>query len=156
MANPFGNPALRPDVQVVAHAQPFHAYLFSASLDPLRPFTVVADYFVDVPRPEDEVALMTTKEEAIALAVALGQRFAVLMRNYGVTFCGMPLAHAACVRIFLEKTWFRAKKPSPATRLKRHGQIMSPIHWEHSWNYFYRKLKVRGENADGIAAPLFG
>ena len=64
---------LRPDVQVVAHTHPFHACVFSASLDPLQPFTVDADYFVDVPRHEADVALITTKEEGAALANALGR-----------------------------------------------------------------------------------
>ena len=157
---------LRPDVQVVAHTHPFHACVFSASLDPLQPFTVDADYFVDVPRHEDEVALITTKEEGIALAKTLGKKFAVLMGNHGATFCGTSVAHAACVGIFLEKACkaqlagmaagFRARMPSPATRLKRHGQIMTPGHWEHSWNYFCRKLEARGEAADGMPVPSFG
>ena len=29
---------MRPDVHVVAHTHPFHACVFSASLDPLEPF----------------------------------------------------------------------------------------------------------------------
>jgi hypothetical protein len=33
---------------------------------------------------------------------------------------------------------------------------MNEIHYEHSSNYFCRKLKVRGETADGMPAPLFG
>jgi L-fuculose-phosphate aldolase len=156
----------RPDVQVVAHTHPFHACVVSASLDPLQPFTVDADYFVDVPRHEDDVALIATKEEGVALATTLGQGFAVLMGNHGVTFCGTSVAHAACVGIFLEKACkaqltgmsagFHTKMLSPATRRKRHGQIMTPIHWEHSWNYFCRKLKARGETADGMPAPVFG
>jgi ribulose-5-phosphate 4-epimerase/fuculose-1-phosphate aldolase len=156
---------LRPDVQVVAHTHPFHACVFSASLDPLQPFTVDADYFIDVPRHEDDVALITTKDEGVALANALGRGFAVLMGNHGVTFCGTSVVHAACVGIFLEKACkaqlaglsagFRVAMPSPATRLKRHGQIMTPVHWEHSWNYFCRKLKARGESAGGLPMPLF-
>jgi ribulose-5-phosphate 4-epimerase/fuculose-1-phosphate aldolase len=155
----------RPDVQVVAHTHPFHACVLSSSLDPLQPFTVDADYFVDVPRHEDDVALITTKEEGIALSNALGKTFAVLMGNHGVTFCGTSVPHAVCVGIFLEKACkaqlagmsagFRAKMPNAATRLKRHGQVMTPIHWEHSWNYFCRKLKARGEAADGSPIPLF-
>ena len=35
---------MRPDVQVVAHTHPFHACVFSASLDPLEPFGLDADY----------------------------------------------------------------------------------------------------------------
>ena len=157
---------LRPDVLVVAHTHPFYACVFSASLDPLQPFTVDADYFVEVPRHEDDVALITTKEEGVALATTLGKSFAVLMGNHGVTFCGTSVAHATCVGIFLEKACkaqlagmsagFRAGMPNPATRLKRHGQIMTPIHWEHSWNYFCRKLMARDVNADGSPVPLFG
>jgi ribulose-5-phosphate 4-epimerase/fuculose-1-phosphate aldolase len=156
---------LRPDVQVVAHTHPFHACVFSAALDPLQPFTVDADYFVEVPRHEDEVALITTKEEGVALAKALGSNFAVLMGNHGVTFCGTSVVHAACVGIFLEKACkaqlaglsagFRAGMPGPATRRRRHGQVMTPAHWEHSWNYFCRKLQAHGESADGSPRPLF-
>lgn len=156
---------LRPDVQVVAHTHPFHACVFSAALDPLQPFTLDADYFIDMPRHEDDVALVTTKEEGIALARAMGEGFAVLMGNHGVTFCGTSTAHATCVGIFLEKACkaqlagmsagFRASMPTPETRRKRHGQIMTPIHWEHSWNYFCRKLAAQGADPDGSPKSLF-
>lgn len=157
---------LRSDVQVVAHSHPFHACVFSASQDPLQPFTLDADYFIDVPRDESDVALITTKEEGIALAKILGDGFAVLMGNHGVTFCGTSIAHATCVGVFLEKACkaqlfgmsagFRTAMPTPETRRKRNSQIMTPIHWEHSWNFFCRKLKALGENADGTARPIFG
>jgi ribulose-5-phosphate 4-epimerase/fuculose-1-phosphate aldolase len=157
---------LRPDVQVVAHTHPFHACVFSASLDPLQPFTLDADYFIDVPRHEADVALITTKEEGVALAQSLGDGFAVLMGNHGVTFCGTSAAHAGCVGIFLEKACkaqlagqsagFRASLPGRATREKRNSQMMTPVHWEHSWNYFCRKLKARGESAGGEPLAIFG
>jgi L-fuculose-phosphate aldolase len=157
---------VRPDVQVVAHTHPFHACVFSASLDPLQPFTLEADYFIDVPRHEADVALITTKEEGVALAQSLGSGFAVLMGNHGVTFCGASIPHAACVGIFLEKACkaqlagqsagFRASLPGRATREKRHSQIMTPVHWEHSWSYFCRKLKARGESAGGEPLAIFG
>ena len=155
----------RSDVNVVVHSHPLHASICSAITEPLQPFTLDADYFVEVPRHEDDVALITTKEEGQALATALGKHFAVLMGNHGVTFCGTSVVHATCVGIFLEKACkaqlagmnagFRAGMPSPATRLKRHGQVMTPIHWEHSWNYFCRKLKARDESADGQPVPLY-
>src|SRR6516162_461402 len=85
---------VRADVQVVAHTHPFHACVFSASADPLQPFTLDADYFIDVPRHEADVALITTKEEGSALAKSLGSGFAVLMGNHGVTFCGTSIPHA--------------------------------------------------------------
>ena len=91
---------MRPDVQVVAHTHPFHACVFSASLEPLQPFTLDADYFIDVPRHEADVALITTKDEGIALAQSLGGGFAVLMGNHGVTFCGTSVPHADLRRHF--------------------------------------------------------
>ena len=91
---------MRPDVHVVAHTHPFHACVFSASLDPLQPFGLDADYFIDVPRHADQVALITTKEEGVALAQSLGGEFAVLLANHGVTFCGTSIPHAVCVGSF--------------------------------------------------------
>jgi L-fuculose-phosphate aldolase len=152
---------LRPDVKVVAHTHPFHACVFSASLEALQPFTLDADYFIDVPRHVADVALITTKEEGIALAQSLGDGFAVLMGNHGVTFCGTSVPQAACVGLFLEKACkaqlaglaagFRSSLPGRAIREKRHRQIMTPVHWEHSWNYFCRKLAARGD-----ASAIYG
>jgi L-fuculose-phosphate aldolase len=155
---------MRPDVQVVAHTHPFHACVFSASLDPLRPFGLDADYFIDVPRHIDQVALITTKEEGSALAQTLGGEFAVFMANHGVTFCGTSIPHATCVGVFLEKACkaqlagqaagFRASMPDRAMRAKRNSQMMTPTHWEHCWHYFCRKLAARGGTGD--AASVFG
>jgi L-fuculose-phosphate aldolase len=153
----------RSDVQVVAHTHPFHACVVSASLDPLQPFGLDADYFIDVPRHIDQVALITTKEEGAALARALGNGFAVFMANHGVTFAGTSVPHATCVGVFLEKACraqlagqaagFRASMPDLAMREKRRSQMMTPAHWEHCWHYFCRKLAARG--GAGEAAPAF-
>ena len=157
---------LRPDVQVVAHTHPFHTCVFSASMDPLQPFTLDADYLLDVPRHQDEVALITTKDEGVALARSLGNGFVVLMGNHGVTFCGETLPQAICTGIFLEKACraqlaggnagFRASMPTRATREKRNRQIMTPVHWEHSWNYFCRKLEARTQSANGETRAIYG
>lgn len=157
---------LRPDVQVVVHTHPFYACVFSASIAPLEPFTLGADYFLDLPRHEDEVALITTKDEGIALAKTLGSGFAVLMGNHGVTFCGTSVPHAVCVGVFLEQACkaqlagmsagFPTAMPSRAIREKRHAQIMTPVHWDHSWNYFCRKLAAREAAAGGPGKPIYG
>lgn len=142
----------RPDVSVVAHTHPLYASVLSASTSPLLPYTVDADYFDDVPRHIDDVALITTVEEGQGLADALGASFAVLMANHGVTFCGTTIEHATCVGIFLEKaarvqvtgksSGLEFTMPTAEVRTKRMGQIMTPIHWEHSWNFFCRKLEA--------------
>jgi L-fuculose-phosphate aldolase len=157
---------LRSDVEVVAHTHAFHASVFSASLDPLQPYTLDADYFTEVPRHIDEVALIRTVEEGGALAKALSSHFALLMGNHGITFCGTSIVHATCVGIFLERACaaqlagqgagFRASMPAPATRQKRHGQIMAPEHWTQSWDYFCRKLASRTGSAGDAAVPVFG
>jgi L-fuculose-phosphate aldolase len=153
---------MRPDVEVVAHTHPFHACVFSVSLDPLQPFGLDADYFIDVPRHVDQVALITTKDEGVALARSLGKAFAVFIANHGVTFCGTSVAHATCVGVFLEKACkaqlagqaagFRASMPDRATRARRNSQMMTPAHVEHSWRYFCRKLEARS----GTGGPVFG
>lgn len=140
----------RPDVAVVAHTHPRHASIVSASIEPLRAFTVDADYFRSLPRHTTTAALINTVELGRDLAASLGPHFALFMANHGVTFCGISIEHATCVGIFLEKAC-RAQllaagaalewsMPSEADRAIRHGQVMTPAHIEHSWNYFARKL----------------
>jgi ribulose-5-phosphate 4-epimerase/fuculose-1-phosphate aldolase len=140
----------RPEVQVVAHTHALHASVLSGTGEPLLPYTLDADYFVDLPRHRDEVALITTPEEGAALARSLGAHFAVLMASHGVTFCGTSIEHATCVGVFLEKACRaqllgRAAGLKPGAlggrvRAKRHAQIMTPAHVEHSWEYFCRML----------------
>jgi L-fuculose-phosphate aldolase len=147
----------RPDVNVVAHSHPLHASIFSAMAEPLQPYTLDADYFISVPRHEDEVALVTTKAEGAAVARSLGGSFAVLMGNHGVTFCGISIEHAVCVGIFLEKAckaqligsaaMLKTTMPSRVVRDRRNKQIMTPAHWKHCWRYFCRKLEARSSGA---------
>ena len=154
----------RPDLTVVVHSHPFHASVFSASIEPLQPYTVDADHFIEVPRHPDEVALITTKSEGDAVARSLGKHFAVLLANHGVVFCGASIEQAVCAGIFLEKackahlicgaSGLKSSMPNRATRDRRHQQISTPVHWQHSWRYFCRKLEARAK-ADG-AEVVFG
>jgi ribulose-5-phosphate 4-epimerase/fuculose-1-phosphate aldolase len=156
----------RPDVHVVVHSHPFYASVFSAAVEPLQPYTLDADYFIDVPRHQDEVALIVTKAEGEAVARSLGKHFAVLMGNHGVTFCGTTIEHAVCVGVFLEKACkahlvgraadLQASMPSRAAREKRHQQIMTPVHWEHCWNYFCRKLDARTTAGGASRDAIYG
>ena len=156
---------MRPEVQVVAHTHAFHACVFSASAEPLQPYTLDADYFVDVPRAHDEVALVTTRDEGRALASALGAQFVVVMANHGITFCGTSIEHATCVGIFFEKACkaqlaaqsagLKVSLPSRAVRATRHAQIMTPVHIEHSWNFFSRKLDWLVQTRLGGKPTLF-
>lgn len=155
----------RPDVQVVAHTHAFHASVLSASGEPLLPFTLDADYFADLPRDSSEAALLTTVADGDTLAQALGSHFAVLMANHGISFCGTSIEHATCVGVFLEKAarahmtgmaaGFERRMPGEATRARRHAQVMTPAHIEHSWNFFCRKLAALESRSGGSPAPVF-
>jgi len=143
---------LRPDVQVVAHTHPPHASVLSAFTDSLAPYTLDADYFQALPCHRDDSALIRTPEQGLALARALGAHFAVLMANHGVTFCGTSIEHAVCIGLLLERAarqhTIGASRPNPpvfpdaAGRARRHGEIMSPVHITHCWDYFNRKLEA--------------
>jgi L-fuculose-phosphate aldolase len=145
----------RADVNVVVHSHPFHASVFSAAVEPLLPYTLDADYFVDVPRYEGEAALIVTKEEGQDIGRVLGKNFAVLLGNHGVVFCGTNVEHATCIGVFLEKACevhlagraagLKTSFPNGASRDKRHRQIASAVHFEHSWRYFCRKLEARAK-----------
>jgi len=152
----------RSDVNVVVHSHPLYASIFSAITEPLQPFTLDADYFVEVPRHEADVALLVQKSEGQALARSLGQNWAIFIANHGATFCGTSFEHAVCIGVFLEKACkaqliaraanMRRSMPKKAVRAKRHQQIMTPVHWEHCWHYFCRKLEARGRGVtDGGA-----
>jgi L-fuculose-phosphate aldolase len=157
---------VRGDVNVVVHSHPLYASIFSAMTEPLLPYTVDADHFVEVPRHEDDVALITTKDEGEALARSLGRSFAVLIANHGVTFCGASIEHAVCTGIFLEKACraqligkasnLDASMPNQTIRRKRNSQISTPVHWEHSWDYFCRKLEARSRHGPINSDAIFG
>ena len=154
----------RTDVKVVVHTHPFYASVFSAATEPLQPFTLDADQFVEVARHEADVALITLKSEGEAIARSLGQTFAMLLGNHGVVFCGGSVEQAVCTGIFLEKACkahvvgraanLKTNMPNRAVRDKRHRQISTPAHWQHSYRYFCRKLEARTKAGGGPA--IFG
>jgi L-fuculose-phosphate aldolase len=154
----------RTDANVVVHTHPFYASVFSAATEPLQPFTLDADQFTDVPRHEADVALITLKSEGEAIAHSLGRHFAMLLGNHGVVFCGGSIEQAVCSGIFLEKACkahiigraanLKTNMPDRAVRDKRHRQISTPAHWQHSYRYFCRKLETRAKAGGGPA--IFG
>jgi ribulose-5-phosphate 4-epimerase/fuculose-1-phosphate aldolase len=152
----------RTDVNVVVHSHPFHASVFSAAVEPLLPYTLDADYFTELPRYEGDAALVVTKEEGQDIARTLGANFAVLLANHGVVFCGTSVEHATCVGVFLEKACkvhltgraaeLKASFPNRVARDKRHNQIATAVHFDHSWRYFCRKLEAhtKGQAAQAV------
>jgi len=152
----------RDDIAVVAHTHPFHACVFSASDAPLQAVTLEANYFdLPVPRYDNAAALIRSVSLGDEIAAALGDGFAVLMANHGVTFCGTSVEHATMMGIFLEKAC-KAQLAIAASGLpwspldarveaERRDQIMTGVHIDHSWRFFVRKLE-----AQSGGQPLFG
>jgi ribulose-5-phosphate 4-epimerase/fuculose-1-phosphate aldolase len=92
----------RPDIQVTFHTHPLYACIMSGLADALVPYTLDADYFIELPRHDADVALIKTVEEGDALARAMGTHKALLLANHGAVFCGGSIAEATCVGVFLE------------------------------------------------------
>jgi ribulose-5-phosphate 4-epimerase/fuculose-1-phosphate aldolase len=86
----------------------------------------------------------------------------VLLANHGVVFCGTSVEHATCVGVFLEKACkvhltgraaeLKASFPNRVARDKRHNQIATAVHFDHSWRYFCRKLEAhtKGQAAQAV------
>jgi L-fuculose-phosphate aldolase len=154
----------RSDINLVVHTHPFYASVFSAATEQLQPYTLDADQFTDVPRHEADVALITLKSEGEAIAHSLGNTSAMLLGNHGAVFCGGSIEQAVCAGIFLEKACkahivgraanLKTNMPDRAVRDKRHQQISTPAHWQHSYRYFCRKLEARAKAGGGPA--VFG
>lgn len=62
------------------------------------------------------------------------------MEGHGDMTLGHLFERAARIHILGSSANLTPIFPDAATRLKRRGQIMAPVHIEHSWNYFSRKL----------------
>lgn len=140
----------RPEIRYVAHTHPLHASILSGAGEALAPYTLDADYFGVIPTLHDLAALIVEMAEGEALAAALGSGPVLFLANHGVVFCGQTVEELTCVGVFLERAARihlagRAAGLAPpllpaATRARRHDQIMTPRHWQHSYDYLARKL----------------
>ncbi len=95
----------RDDVNSIAHTHAFHATVFgSLTNSKLRAIAHAGAYFAEnVPRFTDTAQLIRSAEGGAAVARALGDAWALLMRNHGVTFCGHSIRHCVVLGYFLER-----------------------------------------------------
>lgn len=144
----------RIDVNVVGHAHPHFATLFSSLEEEFKPF-VQEGYRVrghKVPRYEDTSTLILNHELGAGLAKALGPYWAVLMRNHGVSFCGEGIADATLTALYFEracKAFFEVKATGLPFRvpndeeLAHHATIFGS-EWfiEDNWGFFLNQLEA--------------
>lgn len=94
----------RPDVGAVIHGHPPYATALSASEAPLELLTHDAVLFADgLAVFEETPELITGPALGEAVARALGQRKAVLMRNHGVLVVGKDVRWAVVTAVTLER-----------------------------------------------------
>jgi len=95
----------RPDVGSVVHGHPPYATALAASQAKLELLTHDSILFVDgVPIFEDTVDLIVDAEQGRAVARALGDHTAVLLRNHGVLAVGKDVPWAVLAAATLERS----------------------------------------------------
>lgn len=155
----------RPDVHVVAHSHPINAAVFSACDTDLKGVCHEGVMLSDrVAYYRKARGLIRTVEQGRDLAVVLGTKSTVLMKNHGVTTCGQTIGAAALAAIFVEKAcnaqlaaaasqfgWSGPDEadllPGGAARLDLNQQIVTDF-----WSYFMRRLEAH-EKAHPTAKP---
>jgi L-fuculose-phosphate aldolase len=94
----------RPDVKSVVHTHAFYAQTLSLTDQPLVPMFMHSLVFSEgVPRV-DYSFLIATKKEAIEVAEALKDYWAVLCRGHGSVNVGRSVEEACVVAVVLERT----------------------------------------------------
>ena len=149
----------RPDINSVGHTHPFHASLFSATNETLRPVIQGGARVLGgrVARYEERTDLIDTPDTGRDLAAALGSAWAVFMRNHGLTFCG-PDVRAATLNAIHIETACRAQLAIAATGLDwdapgedemvKKAEARQAISWlsDAAWDFFTDKLARHERN----------
>lgn len=94
----------RPDVQAVVHTHAPHAVAFSALGRPLQPVGHDGAMFANgLPVFSETSDLIVDQTRGKAVARALGDHNAVLLRNHGIVTTGRTIEEATVLALFLER-----------------------------------------------------
>jgi L-ribulose-5-phosphate 4-epimerase len=93
----------RPDVMAVIHTHPVYSTVFSVIGKPILPVTMHGAIFGDGVPVYDSVGHVDTRERGDALARALGNHRAVLIKMHGAAVVGRSLEEAFVAAIQLEE-----------------------------------------------------
>jgi ribulose-5-phosphate 4-epimerase/fuculose-1-phosphate aldolase len=141
--------AMRPGVDAVVHAHPPCCVCLTQIGEPHRIVHNQGAGFLDGVAEYDHIGLIRTRTLGDALAEALGERVAVMMRGHGVTTVAADVRTATMAACFLEESAalqlkmlaaaggdagkLRAYSREEAERLS--DQLSSPI-IERAWEYY--------------------
>lgn len=145
---------VRPDVNSVAHLHPQYATLFTIAAAPLVPVYIVASLFGKEGIPVyDDPRLIRSKEEGRAVAAALGNKPALLMRAHGAVTVAGDIEGVFAVAFAMEDNAKKAilasalGKPNPLTvaEMEQYGAPVSSRGTKRKvWNFHVQKAKALG------------
>lgn len=146
--------ALRPDVGAVVHGHPSYATAFGATNAELELLTHDAVLFADgVSYFDDTAELITEPEQGRAVAEALGDRRAVILRNHGLVVADRDVRWAVLSAITLERavrlqaiaTTLGALRPIPRNLAKRvHADKYQDRFLDEYWTAWIRRVRRAG------------
>lgn len=144
----------RPEVNCVAHLHPQYATLFTIAAVPLVPVYIVASLFGKEGIPVfDDPRLIRSQEEGQAVAAALGDKPALLLRAHGAITVAEDIEGAFAVAFAMEDN---AKKailasalgpPNPLTvaEMEQYGAPVSSRGTKRKiWNFHVQKATATG------------
>jgi ribulose-5-phosphate 4-epimerase/fuculose-1-phosphate aldolase len=142
----------RPDVQSVCHTHSLWTTLFSVLPQPLRPLTHYGTWLPAAGLPRYEaVGLVRTIEQGDALAAALGQDPAVLLRSHGDTVIGGSIEEAVqkTIRLTLvahhaHLTLLHEPQPRFLSADEMEAFEAGGRDWARGWNYYVSRLPRDG------------
>jgi L-fuculose-phosphate aldolase len=145
---------LRPDVNSVAHLHPQYATLFTIAAVPLVPVYIVASLFGPEGIPLfDDPRLIRTREDGQAVAAALGDKPALLMRAHGAVTVAADIEGVFAVAFAMEDNAKKAVlasalgQPNPLTvsEMEQYGAPVSSRGTKQKiWNFHVQKAKALG------------
>jgi L-fuculose-phosphate aldolase len=146
----------RPDVQSVCHTHSVWTTLFSVLPQKLRPLTHYGTWLPPEGLPlYDAAGLVRTIEQGDALAAALGQAPAVLLRSHGDTIIGGSIEEAVqkTIRLSLvahhaHLTLLHEPRPRFLTAEEMDAFEAGGRDWARGWNYYVSRLP-EGDSARG-------
>jgi len=126
----------RDDVMATAHTHPRYGAVFSCTPEPLRPLTNSGSYFpASPPRFTRTSELIRQAEVGDEMAAAMGEHFALFLRNHGVVFAGKSIEHMTIVGVQLEEA---------CRQMLEIGASGLPYEWPDN-EELARKAKTMGE-----------
>jgi L-fuculose-phosphate aldolase len=148
----------RPDIRCVIHGHPLHATAFGAAHADLEFLSHDAVLFKEGLAALDEVPeLILGRSQGQVVAEALGDRYALLMRNHGVLVVGKDPPWAVLTAVTLERAaQLQATAASLGELRPVAEEAVGPLHemkyqdafLAEYWNAWLRELRRAGRDFD--------